>query len=238
MSKFEVRPPFFEIGPKAYLYGEASLKLAKEADRLAGLYDVQVIYTPQYADIFNIARHVSNLCVFAQHADCIPVGRGIGSVLMESLKEAGAQGVMLNHCEKRLTVSELQMSIKRANEVGLCTIVCADDTAQAKAIAHFAPDVILIESPERVGVKGEDDGDFYGADYIKEIGDEIRAINPDIQLMHSAGIYTGEDVRKLILLGADGTGCTSGIIRAEDPFAAMDDMLKALRAAWDERTKK
>ena len=29
---FKIRPPFFEIGPKAYLYGEEMLKLARVID--------------------------------------------------------------------------------------------------------------------------------------------------------------------------------------------------------------
>ena len=39
----------------------------------------------------------------------------------------------------------------------------------------------------------------------------------------------------VIMAGADATGCTSGIIKAPDPKKMADDMLHALRAAWDER---
>ncbi|MDD5602911.1 MAG: hypothetical protein PHG48_02355 [Eubacteriales bacterium] len=31
-KKFKIKPPFFEIGPKTYLYGEAMLILAKVID--------------------------------------------------------------------------------------------------------------------------------------------------------------------------------------------------------------
>ena len=75
-----ITPPFFEIGPKAYLYGKDVLKLARHADRLSAKYCVQVIFTPQYVDIPILARAVKNLLIFAQHMDSLPVGRGIGSV--------------------------------------------------------------------------------------------------------------------------------------------------------------
>ena len=32
---FQIKAPFFEIGPKAFLYGEEMLKLAKVADEVA-----------------------------------------------------------------------------------------------------------------------------------------------------------------------------------------------------------
>ena len=46
--------------------------------------------------------------------------------LAESVKEAGAVGVMLNHAEKKLTLDVIKQTIARADEVGLATIVCAD----------------------------------------------------------------------------------------------------------------
>ena len=32
---FKINPPFFEVGPKAFLYGEEMLKLAKVIDKVA-----------------------------------------------------------------------------------------------------------------------------------------------------------------------------------------------------------
>ena len=32
-KEFKIKPPFFEIGPKALMYGEKMLKLAKVIDR-------------------------------------------------------------------------------------------------------------------------------------------------------------------------------------------------------------
>ena len=88
----QITPPFFEIGPKAYLYGEECLKLARFADRMSVKYGVQIIFTPQYVDIPLLARATRNLLVFAQHMDSLPVGRGVGSVLPEAVRAAGATG--------------------------------------------------------------------------------------------------------------------------------------------------
>ena len=80
----KIKPPFFEIGPKTYLYGEVMLGLAKTIDKIAKKYDIDIILTPQYTDISAIAREPERIFVFAQHMDPLYPGRGIGSVLPRS----------------------------------------------------------------------------------------------------------------------------------------------------------
>src|SRR5450759_932536 len=127
----KITPPFFEIGPKAYLFGKEVLKLARHADRMSAKYHIQIIFTPQYVDIPILARAAKNLLVFAQHMDSLPVGRGVGSVLPEAVKAAGAVGVLLNHAEKKLPMKELENTIRRADEVGLASMACADTLEEA-----------------------------------------------------------------------------------------------------------
>ena len=122
-SGFKIKPPFFEIGPKCYMYGEKMLELAKAIDRVAVKYDVDILVTPVYTDIKMIADNTERIHVFAQHMDYLRPGRGLGSVLPEAVKEAGAEGVMLNHAECKLTLDEIEKTIARADEVGLGTIV-------------------------------------------------------------------------------------------------------------------
>jgi len=136
-KEFKIKPPFFEIGTKAYLYGEGVLALAKAADIISKKYNVSIIFDPQYVDIPKIVEETENLYVFAQHMDSLPIGRGYGSVLPEAIKAVGAVGVFLNHAEKRISLAELNKTIKRADEVGLATIVCADTIEEAAAIAHY-----------------------------------------------------------------------------------------------------
>ncbi len=228
-KNFKIRPPFFEIGPKAYLYGEGMLKLAKVIDKTAAKYDLDVIVTPQYTDIKLLADNTERILVFAQHMDPLPVGRGLGSVLSESVKAAGAVGVMLNHAEKKLTLPVIEETIKRADEVGLATIVCADTVEELMDIAKLEPNLVVAEPTELIGTgKTSDDN------YVKQTIKAVSEINPDIMVLQGAGISNGEDVYNTIKLGAQATGSTSGIIKAADPYAMVEEMLWALRRAWDE----
>jgi len=226
----KITPPFFEIGPKAYIYGRDVLKLARHADKISKKYDVQMIITPQYVDIPLLAREMENVLVFAQHMDSLKVGRGVGSVLPEALKAAGAVGVLLNHSEKRLLKDELERTIKRADQIGLATMVCADTLEDAAVVAQMEPNIIIAESPDLIGVGGRDANDQLA---VRSINETVWEINPDIRVLHGAGIRCGRDVYDVIANGAQGAGSTSGIILSKDPFGMVEEMARSVREAWD-----
>ncbi len=173
----EITPPFFEIGPKAYMYGVDLIDLARRADALGRAQHVQVIITPQAVDIPLVVRAVETALVFAQHMDSLERGRGVGSVLPEAVKAAGATGVLLNHVERRLSRDELARTMRRADEVGLATMVCADDAQDAAAIAGLGPNVIIVEEPLLIAGGRRDDGGQAGdrggerVDLAREPGD-------------------------------------------------------------------
>lgn len=228
-KNFKIKAPFFEIGPKAYIYGEKMLELAKVIDRTAIKYDVDIILTPQYTDISMLAQNTERILIFAQHMDYLPVGRGLGSVLPEAVKAAGAVGVMLNHAEKKLTYGEIEKTIARADEVGLATIVCADTVEEISVIARMSPNLLVAEPTDLIGTGRTSD-----SSYIKETIENVKAINPDIMVLQAAGISNGQDVYNTMKQGAMATGSTSGILKAVDPAAMVEEMISSLRRAWDE----
>ena len=224
-----IKPPFFEVGPKAFLYGEKMLALAKVIDETAKKYDVDVIVTPQYTDIKLLADNTERILVFAQHMDYLTPGRGLGSVLPEAVKAAGAVGVMLNHAEKPLTLEEIEKTIARADEVGLGTIVCADTVEDVKKIAKMGPNLIVAEPTNLIGT-----GQTSDSNYVIETIKTVNEINPDIMVLQGAGISNGQDVYNTIKLGAQATGTTSGIMKSDRPYEMVEEMLYNLRKAWDE----
>lgn len=205
------------------------LQLAKVADEVSVRYDVRIILTPQPSDIYLLAKETKRVLIFAQHMDPLPVGRGLGSILPEAIKAAGAVGVMLNHAEKPMTIANLYQAIKRADKVGLATIVCADSIKEAEAIAHFSPNIIVAEPTELIGT-----GQTSNEEYVIATTSAIKKINSRIQVLQAAGIKNEQDVYKVIKAGADATGTTSGIMKAENPEAMLDKMIRAVRMAWDE----
>lgn len=227
----KIKYPFFVFNPKSYLYGEELLKLAKHADELALKYpECSILVTVPFADIMAVKNATQNIIVTAQHMDGIVPGRGIGHVLPESIYHAGARAVFLNHAERSMTVAALAQAIKRAKELGIETIVCADSIAEAKAVAIMGADVILCEPTELIGT-----GQTSDSSYIEQTNQAIKEIDETILVMQAAGISTAEDVYRTIELGADGTGCTSGITNADSPAGMLTDMVEALMKAYKER---
>lgn len=232
MERFTIRKPFFEIGPKTYIYGKKALELALAADRASEKYKVDIIFSAQYTDIRPIAEATSHIRVFAQHMDPVYPGKGIGAVLPEAIKEAGAVGVLLNHAERPLTLDELSRSIARAREVGLATLVCAGTPEEGAAAAVLGPDLILAESPALIGKGARGPEDMAE---IARINDTVHRVAPEMMILHGAGISNEKDVFEIIKAGADATGSTSGIMKAEHPCEMLERMIAAVAAAWDIR---
>ena len=230
LKNYKISTPFFEFGPKAYLYGDRLLLLAKQLDQLAHKYDMDIILDPQTTDLRLIAGNTSEkIHVYAQHMDAIKPGRGMGTILPEAVKATGAKGVMLNHAEHKLTLPEIEAAIKRADEAGLATMVCADTEAEIRAVAKLEPNIVVAEPSELIGT-----GIAVGHEYVEACINLVAEINPEILVFPSAGIACGRDCYNIIRDGAVASGSSSGICRAADPAAMAEEMISAVRRAWDE----
>ena len=232
MERARIRPPVFEIGLKGYCWGAEAVRLAVEADRLAAELGVSIVYDPQAVDIPAVAAATSRILVFAQHMDPLAPGRGVGGVLAEALRDAGAVGTLLNHSEKPMPLGAMAMAIERARAIGLFTLVFADSPAEAAALAHLGPDIILAEPPELIAT-GVSAGNVM-AGFVADTVAAVKGVDPEILVMSGAGVNGAEDVDRMIRLGLDGTGSSSGILKADDPVAAMRAMLEAEARAWRE----
>jgi triosephosphate isomerase len=228
----ELRAPIFEIGLKGYVYGAEAVRLAEAADRLSRELDVSVIFDPQAVDIPAVSRATERLLVFAQHMDPVAVGRGVGAVLPEALREAGAVGTLLNHSERRMTLGDINRTIRRARELGLATLVCADSPEEAAAIAQLGPDIVLAEPPELIATSRSAATEMRG--FVERSVEMVGRIDPGIIVMCGAGVQTPDDVEKMIRLGVGGTGSSSGVLKAADPVALLRAMLTAMKRSWDE----
>ena len=226
----KIRAPFFEIGPKQYLFGDQVLELALAADSASKEFDVDVVFTTPFCDIRRIADATERLFVFAPHMDPIPIGRGLADILPESIKAAGAEGVMLNHTEKPITFAEMQKSITRAKELDLQILAIADTIEEAKSVAALYPTAITAEQSELIG-----SGIIADESYITGTTNAIKSVNPDIIVLQAAGIKDENDVYKMIFDGSEATGTSSAVGLAKNPGEMAYKMIRAVRQAWDAR---
>lgn len=226
MEKVKLRRPFFVVNPKSYLFGEEIYKLAQKADSLAEKYDFDCLFTAQLIDLPHIIETCPHLVPCAQYMESLKPGRGMGHVLPEALANAGVKATFLNHAENPSEVHELAATIQRANEVGILTVVCADSVEEGKMIASLKPDVMVCELTSLIGT-----GEIAGEDYMRSSTEAVKSVSLNTLVLQAAGISSGQNVYDAIKYGADGTGGTSGIVAAPDPFAMLDEMFEALDKA-------
>ncbi len=232
--KRKIRTPYFEIGTKNYIYGDKVLEYAKAADAAAEKYDIDVLFICPAVEIRNVVQNTKNLIVLAPYMDTLRPGRGMADVLPEALKAAGAVGVVVNHCEKPMSLPQIKATIDRANEIDFLVFACADTVAEAKAIAQLHPDIINPEPTELIGGSG---GGVSDMSYVKEVMQAIREIDSNILVEQAAGITNGKQVYDFIMAGSEAAGAASGIMNAEDPIAMIDEMIAAVRQAADDLKK-
>ena len=108
-------------------------------------------------------------------------------------------------------------------------MVCADDDAQAAAVAALGPDVIIVEAPDAIAAGAQRTEHTA----IAQANSAIWRVNPDIRVLHGAGINCAQDVYDVIAAGAQGTGSSSAIVNAPDPQGMLEEMIKAVREAWN-----
>ena len=231
--KPKIRAPYFEIGTKNYIYGDKVLEYAIAADKAAEKYDIDVLFICPAVEIRQVAQNTKNLIILAPYMDTLRPGRGMADVLPEGLKAAGAQGVVINHCEKPMSLPQMKATIDRARELDFLVFACADTLDEAKAIANLHPDIINPEPSEIIGGGNGVSPMAYVRDSIRVIKD----IDPNIMVEQAAGITNGQQVYDFIMAGSEAAGAASGIMNAADPIAMIDEMIAATRRAADDLKK-
>ena len=215
--------PTIVINFKTYVEstGAKAMSLAAAASKVAKDSGVAMIVAPQATDIFQIVQNV-NIPVYAQHTDGIQFGGHTGHVLAEALAEAGAQGTLINHSERRLELAEIDAANQAAKRANLSTIICTNNVSTTKAAAALSPDFVAIEPPELIGS-----------------GIPVSKANPEVvtgavdaaagvKVLCGAGISKGEDVKAAIELGTHGVLLASGVTKAPDPEAALRGLVALL----------
>ena len=186
--------------------------------------DARVAVAPQAAHIGEVAETGAE--TWAQHVDAIDYGSNTGHTLAESVAEAGAVGTLINHSEQRLKLADIDGSVQAAKRADLETVVCANNPAQIGAAAALDPDAVAVEPPALIGtgtpVSQAD------PDVVEDAVAAVENVDDDVSVLCGAGISTGDDVVAAADLGAEGVLLASGVAKADDPQAALEDLVDPL----------
>ncbi|WP_135535310.1 MULTISPECIES: triose-phosphate isomerase [Halostella] len=186
--------------------------------------DANVAIAPQAAHLSAVAE--TGVETWAQHVSPVEHGSHTGSALAEAAADAGATGTLLNHSENRLKLADIDGSLDAAERADFDTVVCANNAEQVAAAAALGPDAVAVEPPELIGtgtpVSKAD------PDIVRDAVDAAAAVDESVDVYCGAGISTGEDLVAARELGADGVLLASGVAKADDPAAALADLVDPL----------
>ncbi|AXR77770.1 triose-phosphate isomerase [Natrarchaeobaculum sulfurireducens] len=186
--------------------------------------DARVAVAPQAAHLERVAETGAE--TWAQHVDPIDYGSNTGHTLAETAADAGAVGTLINHSEHRLKLADVDGSVRAADRAGLETVVCANNPAQIGAAAALGPDAVAVEPPALIGtgtpVSQAD------PEVVEGAVDAARNVDEDVAVLCGAGISTGDDVVAAADLGSEGVLLASGVAKADDPKAALEDLVDPL----------
>ncbi len=221
------RTPIVILNFKTYIEstGEKALKLAKISEEVAIETGVNIAVAPQHADLLRISSEVE-IPVIAQHVDSVDAGGHTGSVLLESVKMAGASGTLINHSEYRMKLADIQRVVKRTADQEMVSVICTNNIETSTAAAILQPNFVAIEPPELIGsgipVSQAE------PEVVEGTVDAIHKINTKIGVLCGAGISTADDMRAALNLGSDGVLLASGIILAVDPKKALSNLVSKI----------
>ncbi len=202
-------------------YDVDPVAVAEHAAAVADDHGARVAVAPQTAHLDRVAA--TGVETWCQHV--APVGHGshTGCQHAAAAADAGATGALLNHSERRLRLADLDRSCSTADRVGLSTVVCANNPAQAAAAASIGPDAVAVEPPALIG------GDVSVATADPAVVEDsvaaVRRVDPDVATYCGAGVSTGEDVAAAADLGTGGVLLASAVAKADDPREVLEDLV-------------
>ena len=219
--------PLILVNLKTYKEGTGNRahQIATAAQLVARESGVTIGIAPGYIDLHPLCHHFA-IPVYAQHVDGYEPGAHTGHITADALKAAGAAGSLVNHSERRLTLAEIESSVRALQTHTLSAVICSNNETTSAGAAALGPEYVAIEPPELIG-SGVSVSKA-NPDIIKRSVAAVHVVNPKVKVLTGAGIQTGECVKIAVDLGTDGVLLASSVVKAADPAAVLRDLVSKL----------
>jgi len=187
--------------------------------------DARMIAAVSALDLAAVVAAAPDLEVWCQHLDPVGFGSNTGWLHPDTAVERGATGTLINHAEHKVSIEHVAMLLDQVPE-GFEVCACAADIDEAQALAALGPTYVAVEPPELIGgdisVTSADPGIVSGTVAA------VREVTDEVGILCGAGVKSGADVATAMELGTTGVLLASGVTKADDPGAALDDLVSML----------
>jgi triosephosphate isomerase len=206
------------MGNRAHMIANAAQLVGHESGVTIGL-------APSFFDLHPISYHFA-IPVYAQHVDGFEPGAHTGHITADALKIAGAAGSLINHSERRLTLADIESSVRALQAQKLISVICSNNEATSAGAAALGPEYVAIEPPELIG-SGVSVSKA-NPDIIRRSVAAVHAVNPKVKVLTGAGIQSGDCVKIAVDLGTDGVLLASSVVKAKEPATVLRDLVSKL----------
>ncbi|MFA5347403.1 MAG: triose-phosphate isomerase [Methanoregula sp.] len=206
------------MGNRAHMIANAAQLVAHESGVTIGI-------APSTIDLHPICHHFA-IPVYAQHVDGYEPGAHTGHITVDAIRMAGAAGSLVNHSERRLTLADIETSIRALQAQKLISVVCSNNEATSAGAAALAPEYVAIEPPELIG-SGVSVSKA-NPEIIRRSVAAVHAVNAKVKVLTGAGIQSGDCVRIAVDLGTDGVLLASSVVKAKEPATVLRDLVSKL----------
>ena len=203
--------------------------LASAADRLGRqMADVKtnarMVAVTSAFDLSSVSS-IDGLEVWSQHLDPVGQGSHTGWLEPETAIARGATGTIINHAEHKVSLDHVRDLMAMLPE-GFPVCACAADVTEARALAKLGPTFIAVEPPELIG--GDISVTTADPTIVSDTVAAVKEVNPNVRVLCGAGVKNGQDVATAIALGAEGVLLASGVTKANEPQAVLEDLVSQL----------
>lgn len=196
------------INFKNYKIGPAVLDLVRKID----IYSNKAVIAVPLLNMKEIVKETT-MPIYSQHVDYHEPGKSTGHIVPEAIKQAGAQGSIINHSEYKLKFSEIKKTIERCRELELKVIVCTSTLKQTDQIKKLNPYAIAFEDPRLIGTGKS--VTMQKANVVQKFAKILDGTS--IIPLCGAGITSGEDVAQALILGCKGVLVSSIVANSQNP---------------------
>ena len=176
-------------------------------------------------DLAAVVAAAPEIEVWCQHLDPIQFGSNTGWAHPATSIERGASGTLINHAEHKVSHEHVAALLEQVPD-GFSVCACAADIDEARALAALEPTFVAVEPPELIG--GDVSVTSADPEIVSGTAAAVREISQAVGILCGAGVKTGADVAKAIELGTSGVLLASGVTKADDPRAALHDLVSKL----------
>lgn len=216
--------PLIVVNFKTYetASGHSALTLAKAMDGFSNR-NFRMIAVVSAFDLSVVSSGTAGIEVWSQHLD--PVGKGSHTGWLEPNLAIyhGAVGTVINHAEHKVSIDHVKKLMAMLPE-NFPVCACAADVDEAIELAKLGPTFIAVEPPELIG--GDISVTTADPAIVSDTVAAVKSTNPNVRVLCGAGVKNGADVKMAIQLGAEGVLLASGVTKAADVNAVLDDLTK------------